>query len=366
MIKLQEVMRYLEAWAPLSWQEGYDNCGLLVGDPQQVVQGILVTLDVTEDIIEEAKEKGCNVIISHHPIIFKGLKSLAGQDITSRSVRAAIKADIALYALHTNLDHAGDGVSFEMGRRLGLANIQVLDPQRGRLKKLEVFVPASSKEGVLKALHEAGAGDIGNYSQCSFQTNGQGTFFPKEGANPVIGQVNQREDVQEVKLEVLIPTHLEDSILKAMNQSHPYEEIAYYLQPLENIHPQIGAGVWGEWENPKPISEVLRLLQTVFQVPVVRHTALVKETIRRVALCGGAGSFLTGKAIRQQADLFVSADFKYHEFFDADGKIIIADIGHFESEQFTKDLIVTYLSKKFTNFAIHLSGIQTNPINYFV
>lgn len=366
MRKLHEVIRHIEAWAPKAWQEGYDNNGLLVGDANQEVHGVLVTLDVTEAVLAEAKEKGCNVVIGHHPLIFKGIKSLAGDDPVSRTIRMAIKEDIAVYALHTNLDHAGDGVSFEMAQRMGLSNLHVLDPQRGRLKKLEVFVPAANKEGVLKALHEAGAGEIGNYSQCSFQTSGQGTFFPKDGASPAIGQVNRREEVQEVKIEVLVPAHLESLVLRAMYEAHPYEEIAYFLSTLDNLHQNVGAGIWGEWDEPKPAQEVLAQLKSVFQVPVIRHTAIVKDPIRRVALCGGAGSFLIGKALSRQADLFISSDFKYHDFFEADGRIILADIGHFESEQFTKDLIVTYLSKKFTNFAIHLSGIQTNPINYFV
>lgn len=366
MAELQEIVSCLERWAPKSWQESYDNSGLLVGDPQQAVSAVLVTLDVTEEVIQEAIEKNCQAIIAHHPILFKGVKSLSGNDYVSKVLRLAIKHDIALYAFHTNLDHAGTGVSYEMARRLDLQSIRVLDPQRGRLKKLEVYVPAANKEGVLKALHDAGAGEIGNYSQCSFQSVGQGTFLPLDGAQPVVGRINHREEVQEVKLEVIFPSHLEAPIMRALFQSHPYEEVAYYILSLDNLNQEVGAGAWGEWENPKPISEVLGLLKDVFKVPVVRHTRLVRDTIKRVAVCGGAGLFLLPKAIAKQADLFISADFKYHDFFEANDRIIVADVGHYESEQFTKDLIVTYLSKNFTNFAIHLSERQTNPINYFV
>lgn len=366
MTTLQDIITYLEAWAPKAWQESYDNSGLLVGDVNQPLTGVLISLDVTESVVEEAYEKGCQLVIAHHPLIFKGVKSLAGNDYVSRAIRKAIKLDMAIYAIHTNLDHAGKGVSYEMASRLGLQNIHVLDPQKGRLKKLEVFVPAANKEGVLKALHDAGAGEIGNYSQCSFQSFGQGTFLPLDGAQPAIGKVNRREEVQEVKLEVLFPSHLEGGILRAMHQAHPYEEVAFFVFSLDNVHQEVGAGAIGEWASPKPTHEVLRQIQSVFQVPVIRHTALVHESIQTVALCGGAGSFLVPKALAKRADLYISADFKYHEFFDAGDRMIIADIGHYESEQYTKDLIVTYLSKKFTNFAIHLSERQTNPINYFV
>lgn len=365
-MQIKDVCAALDAWAPLAFQESYDNVGLLVGDESMRVTGVLVTLDVTDEVITEAKEKGCNLIVAHHPVLFKGLKKITGKGPVERIVFRAIKEDIAIYASHTNLDSVSHGVSVEMARRLSLQNIRVLQPQKNRLQKWEIFVPFSHKEVVLAALFQAGAGQIGAYDSCSFVVNGQGSFRPLEGASPFIGKVNALENVEEVMIQVLVPSHLAKNVEKAMKKAHPYEEVAYFVSVLENVHPEVGFGAVGELTEPMDVASFLIHLKDKMRVHVIRHTALCKEKVQRVAVCGGAGVGLLGAAKAAGADMYISADFKYHDFFDADKQLIIADIGHFESEQFTKELIVTFLSKKFINFVTHLSQVETNPITYFV
>ena len=365
-MQIKEVCAALDTWAPLAFQESYDNVGLLVGDPNIHVTGVLVTLDVTDEVLTEAKERGCNLVVAHHPVLFKGLKKITGGHAVERLVIRAIKEDIALYASHTNLDSVQHGVSVEMAKRLSLENIRILQPQKNRLQKWEILVPNSRKEVVLEALFEAGAGQIGAYDSCSFTVNGQGSFRPLAGANPFLGKVNTLEKVEEVMIQVLVPSHLSKNMEKAMKKAHPYEEVAYFVSVLENVHQEVGFGAIGELVDPMEASDFLVYLKDKMRVHVIRHTAICKDKIRRVAVCGGAGVGLLSTAKAVGADVFISADFKYHDFFEADKQLIIADIGHFESEQFTKDVIVNYLSKNFTNFVTHLSQVETNPITYFV
>ena len=361
---IKDITDHLETLAPRSYQEEYDNCGLLTGNASELVRGVLVTLDCTEEVIEEALRENCNLIIAHHPIIFRGLKKLTGQTYVERTVIKAIKNDIAIYAIHTNLDHVHTGVNKKIADRIGLKNIKILQPKKGTLMKLVTFIPKANAGDVMNALHKAGAGNIGNYKNCSFQVVGEGTFMATGGARPHIGQANQQEKVEEVRAEVIFPKHLADAIVRALIQSHPYEEVAYYLSSLENENQEVGAGIIGELEQEMEPIEFLTRLKKAMHTPFVRHTALTNK-IRRVAVCGGAGSFLLPSAISQKADVLVSSDFKYHEFFDADKKIMIADIGHYESEQFTKDLIIEVLKEKFTTFAIIFSKTATNPLSYF-
>ena len=365
-MQIKEVCAKLDAWAPPAFQESYDNVGLLVGDENAFVSGVLVTLDVTDDVLTEAKEKGCNLIVAHHPVLFKGLKKITGKGPVERMVIRAIKEDIAIYASHTNLDSVSHGVSVEIAKRLSLQHIRVLQPQKNRLQKWEVFVPISHKEVVLDALFQAGAGQIGAYDSCSFVVNGQGSFRPLEGANPFTGEIDALENVEEVMIQVLVPSHLAKNMERAMKKAHPYEEVAYFVSTLENVHPEVGFGAVGELSESMEVAQFLAYLKEKMRVHVIRHTALCKNTIQKVAVCGGAGVGLLGMAKAVGADIYISADFKYHDFFEADKQLIIADIGHFESEQFTKELIVTFLSKKFTNFVTHLSQVETNPITYFV
>jgi len=361
---IKDVTDHLEALAPPSYQEEYDNSGLLTGKANEPVRGVLVTLDCTEGVVEEAIKENCNLIIAHHPVIFKGIKKLTGQTYVERTVIKAIKNDIAIYSIHTNLDHVHTGVNRKIAEKIGLKNLKILQPKKDTLMKLVTFIPKENAGEVMNALHKAGAGNIGNYKNCSFQVVGEGTFMATGDAQPHIGQTNQQERVEEVRAEVMFPKHLTNAILGALKKSHPYEEVAYHLSTLENENQEVGAGMIGELEHEMEPIEFLGRLKKVMNTSSIRHTTPFKN-IKRVAICGGAGSFLLQSAVSQKADVLVSSDFKYHEFFDADGKIMIADIGHYESEQFTKDLLVEVLKEKFTTFAIIFSKTGTNPLSYF-
>lgn len=364
-MQIQEITRYIEQLAPLAYQESYDNAGLITGNPKTEISGILISLDCTEEVVDEAIQKGCNLIVAHHPIVFKGLKKLNGKNYVERTVIKAIKNDIAVYASHTNLDHVKGGVNFKIAEKLKLTDCRILAPKKQILKKLVVFVPFSHTPQVTKALCEAGAGQIGEYFNCSFQTSGIGSFTPSESTNPFIGEALKPEKVEENRVEVILPSHLEREVLQAMKTAHPYEEVAYYLTLLENTDNEVGAGVIGTLSETLTEEDFLHYLKNHMQLKSIRHTRLLNRNISRIAVCGGAGSFLLSDAIRQKADVFITADYKYHEFFDAEENIIICDIGHYESEVFTKDLIHSYLSKKITNFAILKSEVNTNPVQYF-
>lgn len=364
MTKIKEIIQYLETIAPLQYQEAYDNAGLICGSPDDPVKGAIITLDSTEEVIDEAIDKECNLVIAHHPIIFKGLKSLTGKNYVERTIIKAIKNDIAIYAFHTNLDNVIDGVNSKICEKLGLINSTILVAKNDNLNKLVSFVPKESTSEVLSELHKAGSGNIGNYSNCSFRVEGTGTFMPKEGATPKVGETNHQEEVEENRIEVIFPAHLSGEMLNALKRAHPYEEAAYFMQPTTNRNQEVGSGMIAELKKPMPAIDFLGYLKDKMNLELIRHTKLTKDKIKKVAICGGSGSFLLKAAINKKADVFISADFKYHEFFDAEDKIIIADIGHYESEVFTKDLIYELLTKKFSNFALNLSGIKTNPINY--
>ena len=362
---IKDIVRALEHWAPHALQEDYDNCGLQVGNVDREVRSALVCLDCTEAIVEEAVAKGCDLIISHHPVIFGGLKSLTGRTLVERTLLAAIKHDIALYALHTNLDNVFDGVNGEIAARLGLKPLRVLEPKPGQLRKLAVFVPKDHVEGVRSALFAAGAGHVGAYDECSFNTDGTGTFRAGKGTNPYIGQQGKRHLEPEVRIEVIFRTPLEAAIVAGMRAVHPYEEAAYDILPLGNLDPRVGAGLVGEWEAPLSEMEFLGRLKAVFGLKAVRHTRLLGKPVRRVALCGGSGAFLIERAVGSGADAFITGDVKYHQFFDVDGKLLLADIGHYGSEQFTMDLIQRRLGEVFPTFAVRLTEIVTDPIYHF-
>jgi dinuclear metal center YbgI/SA1388 family protein len=354
----------METWAPLSWQESYDNAGLLCGSRSQPVSGVLISLDCTESVVQEAIEKGCNMIVAHHPIVFKGLKSLTGKDYVERTMILAIKNDIAIYASHTNLDHAPKGVSFQLAQKLNLIDGSVLRPFKQALKQLTYFVPTDAAEATRKALHAAGAGNIGNYSECSFSQEGTGRFTPNELANPTIGQSNQAEQVKEEQIQLIYPAHLESRILNALKSAHPYEEVAYYIQGLDNTWDKVGSGYIAELPKAMDASSFSTYLKEQLGLSHFRHTAWLGRPIKRIAMCGGAGSFLLADAIKAGADVFISGDFKYHEFFDAENHCTICDIGHYESEVMIKDAIHAYLSNNFSTFAVLKSMTNSNPVSY--
>ncbi len=364
MTKIKDIIQYLETFAPPSYQEDYDNSGLIIGNQQNDLSAAMIALDCTEEVVNDAIQKNCNLIIAHHPIIFRGLKKLTGKSYIERTVIKAIKNDIAIYAIHTNLDHVAKGVNKEIADRLGLIQTKILRSRLDTLQQLTTYIPIENTKDVLAKLHEAGAGMIGNYQNCSFRTEGTGTFLPSINANPTIGKKGIPEEVKENRVEVIFPAYLKSKILKALFEAHPYEEVAYYLHDLINQNNEVGSGMIGYLPKPMESEQFISHLKKILNTKVVRHTALIKDKISKVALCGGSGSFLLGDAIAQNADIFISGDFKYHEFFDADGKIIIADVGHYESEQYTKELIYNNISEKFANIALHFTGVNTNPIFY--
>jgi dinuclear metal center YbgI/SA1388 family protein len=365
-MQVKDIIQTIETFAPTVYQESYDNCGLQVGDKNDAVTGVLLTLDVTEAIVNEAIARGCNMIVAHHPLIFSGLKKIIGRNYVERIVRMAIKNDINIYAAHTNLDNMRHGVNAKIAEKLGLINTTILQPKGAILSKLHTYVPLPDADAVRNALFAAGAGQIGNYSECSFNANGIGTFRPAANAQPVIGIAGgDREQVNEIKLEVLVDKHAERAILQALRNAHPYEEVAYEIVALNNLHQEIGAGMLGNLPYPMETMDFLQIIKDQMKTGCIRHTDLLNKKIERVALCGGSGSFLLNDAIQAGADIFITGDYKYHQFFDAEEKIIIADIGHYESEQFTSEIFEEILKKKFPNFAVLLSNLITNPVKYF-
>lgn len=364
MTQIKEVIALLDNRAPLAYQESYDNAGLQTGRPHDAVTGVLLTLDCTEAVLDEALAHGCNLIIAHHPVIFQPLKKLTGQTAVERIIIKAIQHNLAIYASHTNLDNVLDGVNRKISAKIGLQNVQILAPKAGLLLKLITFVPVEQTETVLHALHQAGAGTMGNYVNVSFRSAGTGSFLPTGPANPAIGAVGEQEHVPENRVEVILPAYLQNSVVRALLAAHPYEEVAYDLVRLENTHPQVGAGLIGELPYPTEETAFIERLKHAMQLTVVKHTHWLNKPIKRVAVCGGAGSFLIKDALRQRADAFITADLKYHEFFAADNQLLIADIGHYESEVFTKEIFYEIIINNFSNFAVLLSKVNTNPVRF--
>jgi dinuclear metal center YbgI/SA1388 family protein len=365
-MKIGEITAFLESVAPLRLQESYDNAGLLTGNSSWDCTGIITTLDVTEAVVQEAMEKKCNLIVAHHPIIFGGLKKINGKNYVEQTIIRAIKNDIAIYAIHTNLDNVLHGVNAAIADKLGLISRKILQPKNETLKKLFTFVPVEFAENVRSAIFNAGGGHISNYSECSFNTAGQGTFKPGEGTNPFTGKRGIRHTEDEIKMEMIFPVWQQQSILSAMIAAHPYEEVAYDIVPLDNQNQQVGSGLLGELPESMTENGFLAQLKEKFKLSIIRHTSLLGKPVKKIALCGGAGSFLTGPAVAAGADFYITGDVKYHDFFDADSRLVIADIGHYESEQFTIDLLFDILSQKFPTFAIQKTGVKTNPVHYFL
>jgi dinuclear metal center YbgI/SA1388 family protein len=364
-MKINDIIQTLEQLAPPVLQEQYDNAGLITGSASWECTGVLCSLDATEAVILDAKAKGCNMVVAHHPIVFGGLKKINGKNYVEKAVIAAIKNDIAIYAIHTNLDNVIQGVNNRIADKLGLLNRKILAPKAGLLMKLHSFVPHAQAEQLRNALFAAGAGDIGQYSHCSFSMEGTGSFQAGEGTHPHVGSVGKTHFEPETRIEVIFPAWRQQQVLAALFEAHPYEEVAYDLVSLSNDYQDVGSGMIGEL--PEPIDEFffLQMLKTSFGLKIIRHTPFLGKKIKKVALCGGSGSFLTGKAVAKGADVYVSADFKYHEFFDANDRILIADIGHWESEQYTTDLLIDVLQAKFPTFAVLKSEVKTNVVNYF-
>lgn len=361
---INEVIAHIEEFAPTPYAEDFDNVGLLVGEATAEVTGVLITLDTLEAVVDEAIEKKCNLIVSFHPIIFSGLKKLNGKDYVERTVIKAIRNNIAIYAIHTALDNQHKGVNDMIAEKLNLGNRQILIPRKKSIKKLTTFVPTANAEELRKALFAAGAGSIGNYDHCSFNLEGRGSFKPNEEANPVIGEKGEVHFEEETQIGLTFPAHLESKILSTLFATHPYEEVAYEVTTLDNANQHLGMGMIGELPEAMPEEDFLKLVKKTFHCGCIRHSQLRNKPIKKVAVLGGSGSFAIGKAKAVGADIFITADLKYHDFYKAGKTIVLADIGHYESEQFTKNLLHSYLTKKIPNFALILADTNTNPIKY--
>jgi len=362
---VQDVMNHLETLSPLSYAEDFDNVGLLVGNKNMPITGILVTLDTLETVVDEAIETKCNLIVSFHPIIFKGLKKLTGKTYVERVVMKAIKHDIAIYSMHTALDNAFHGVNDMICNQLELANKRILIPQNQTIKKLTTFVPTKEAEQLRNALFQAGAGSIGNYNDCSFNVEGIGTFNGNENSNPTKGEKGQVHSEKETQISVTYAKHLESQILQALFKTHSYEEVAYEITTLENKNQHIGIGMIGDLEEAMNETDFLNYVKIKMNATHIRHSQFLNKGIKKVAVLGGSGNFAIEAAKSAGANAFITADLKYHDFFTAENSLLLVDIGHYESEQYTKNILVAYLTKKITNFAVVLSKTITNPVKYF-
>ncbi|MFT7900483.1 Nif3-like dinuclear metal center hexameric protein [Tenacibaculum ascidiaceicola] len=363
-MQIKDVTNYIEQLAPLSYAEDFDNVGLLIGNYNTEVTGVLVTLDTLEETVDEAIANNCNLIVSFHPIVFSGLKKINGNNYVERVVLKAIQHNIAIYATHTALDNVNNGVSAKMGEVLGLENMKTLIPKKGIIKKLTTYVPFEEAANLREKLFEAGAGNIGNYDNCSFNVEGKGSYRGNENSNPKVGEKGELMFEEETCITVTFDSYLEGKILSALFKNHPYEEVAYEVITLDNQNQHVGMGMIGELPSAMNEKDFLLFVKETFKTGCVRHSELLDKPIKKVAVLGGSGSFAIKNAMRAGADAYISADFKYHEFFKAEKRILLADVGHYESEQFTKNLLVDYLSKKFSTFAIILSEKSTNPIHY--
>lgn len=362
--RIKDIIRHLEEIAPLSYQESYDNAGLLTGNADAEIKGILVTLDCTEAVIREAIQKQCNLVIAHHPLIFSGIKRLTGNNEVERTLILAIRHEIAVYAIHTNLDNVNTGVNAKLSEKLKLRECRILSLKKGLLKKLVTFVPEAHSENVSQALYDAGAGKIGEYDQCSFTANGTGSFRGNSSTHPYVGTPGTRHLEPECRIEVIFPANIEQWLINALINVHPYEEPAYDIFSLDNVTATVGSGMVGLLPSPMMAEDFLKHVKEALNTRVIRYTPFA-DRIEKVAVCGGAGFFLLDQAIQAGAQAFITSDIKYHDFFSADSRLLLADVGHYESEFFTKELLKDLILKKFTTFAVLLSETHTNPIKYY-
>lgn len=363
-MKIKEVVDALEMFAPLPLQDGFDNAGLQIGLTDAEATGALLCLDVTEAVVDEAISLGYNLIVSHHPLIFKGYKSITGKDYVERCIIKAIKHDIVIFSMHTNLDNAPQGVNYKIAEKIGLQNVQILEPKDNALLKLVTFVPVKQAEEVRQALFKAGCGCIGNYDSCSYNLEGKGTFRAGEGTHPFCGKQGELHEEAEVRIETILPAFRKGAVVRALLAAHPYEEPAYDLYPLQNAWTQAGSGVVGELPTPEAETDFLLRIKQTFEVGCVKHSRTNGRMIRKVALCGGAGAFLLPKAVACGADVFITGEVKYHDYFSYENDILVAEIGHYESEQYTKEIFYSIIREMFTSLNVSMTSVNTNPIKY--
>jgi dinuclear metal center YbgI/SA1388 family protein len=362
---LKDFLKEIELYAPLAVQETYDNSGLQIGDPYMEIHAALVCIDVTPEVIAEAIKRDCNLVLCHHPLLFKGLKKISGVSSIDQVIIQSVKNDIAIVAIHTNLDNIVNGVNYKLADALGLKDIKILDPRAGLLKKLVTFCPGDHAEAVRSAIFEAGAGKIGEYDCCSYNSEGMGSFRAGDKANPYVGKAAELHFEPEVRIETIFPAWLQNRVISALKKAHPYEEVAYDVYPLDNAYDQVGSGVTGEFEEPVSESDLMNHVKKVLKVPFLKHSPKTGQMIKKVALCGGSGSFLLSKARESGAQAFITADVKFHEFFEPWPQLLLIDAGHYETEQFTKELLYEVVNKKISKFAVFISEVSTNPVSYF-
>lgn len=363
-MKLKNVITAVEAWASFAYQEEWDNSGLIIGDPEMEITGILVSLDTSLEVLQEALEKQCNLVISHHPLIFKGISSITPHMTEYETIRFAVKNDLSVLAVHTNLDNRNDSLNHHLSRKIGLDSTRILKPKKGLLKKLVTFCPVAHADQVRDSMFTAGAGHIGDYDQCSFNAPGSGSFRPSENTAPFVGEKNRLHFEEEIRIEVIFPSALQKKILHALMESHPYEEVAYDIYPLDNFFEQVGSGVFGRLPQPLDQGEFKEMVKKTLQLHTIRSNRPADKMIRSVAVCSGSGSFLLPDVYQKGIDAFLTADLKYHDFQEARKDVLLIDIGHYESEHFVKGILKEILIEKFPNFAVLVSERETNPIIY--
>lgn len=364
-MKLKEIQQLFEKHYPSALQESYDNTGIIIGNPESTISKALVCIDITMQVIEEAIGEKCNLIVSHHPLIFRPVSKILFNTLQGSIIETAIKNNIAIYAAHTNFDNAEFGMNAVLAKKFALVNAKFLKPKKHLLQKLVTFCPVDFSEKVRKALFDAGAGHIGNYSSCSYNTEGTGTFMAMENTNPFVGKKNSIHHEKETRIETIFPAYLQKQIIKALKDNHPYEEVAYDIYALENEFTKVGEGIIGELPEAKSAKQFLADIKQILNVQAIRHSSIENKKIKKIAICGGAGSFLIKEAIGQKADAYITADLKYHDFLDADKNILLIDAGHYETEQYAKEIIHDLLIKNFPKFAVRISNLSTNPISYF-
>jgi dinuclear metal center YbgI/SA1388 family protein len=362
---IKEILTEIERLAPLPLQEGFDNAGVQVGDVNREVTGALLCLDVTEKVVHEAVEKGCNLIISHHPLAFKPFKSLTGNTYIERCLIKSCKYDLVIYSAHTNLDNAVGGVNYRLAEIIGLRKVRILSPQKQALLKIVTFVPEAHAETVRNALFEAGAGHTGNYDSCSFNLPGDGTFRAGENCHPYCGEAGKLHHEKEIRIETILPAFRKSNVLRALLSVHPYEEPAFDIYPLENVRHTAGSGIVGELPESEDAHEFLARIKKLFQADCVKHSGgWTGQFVRKIAVCGGSGAFLIPEAMAAGAEVFVTGEAKYNDFYDVENKLLLAVIGHYETEICTKDIFFDVISKKSATFAVHISNTDSNPVKY--
>ncbi|MBO5807082.1 MAG: Nif3-like dinuclear metal center hexameric protein [Bacteroidaceae bacterium] len=365
LVKIKDIANALEMFAPLPLQDSFDNAGLQIGLTEAEVTGVLLCLDVTEAVVDEAVASGCNLIVSHHPLIFSPLKRITGNGYVERCVLKALSNGVAIYSAHTNIDNAPGGVNFRIAEKLGLQNVRILVPKEEALLKLAVYVPASHADSVRNALFSAGCGHIGNYSHCSYNVEGYGTFKAGEGCNPFCGNIGELHKEEEVRIETILPSYIKGRVLSALSAAHPYEEPAFDIFPLKNSWGAVGAGVVGELPEAMGEEMFLALVKEMFFVGCIRHTSLLGKDVKRVALCGGAGGSFAGAALAAGADIYITGEARYHDLFNYDGRMLMAVIGHYESEQFTMDIFKEIISGQYPLLKVLKTALDTNPAHCF-